>query len=152
MTASRIALLSVPAVLLVAACLSGARATTGPSSTAPGASAPATRVDVTLTDALKIEPATMTVPAGVPVTFVVTNSGATDHEFYLGDEAAQAEHEKEMAEMGGMTHDETEGIAVKAGETKELTYTFAEAGETVAGCHVVGRYAGGMRAAVIVTG
>ena len=40
----------------------------------------------------------MTVPAGVPVTFVVTNSGTTDHEFYLGDEDAQAEHEKEMTE------------------------------------------------------
>ena len=40
-------------------------------------------------------------PGRAPVTFVVTNSGTTDHEFYLGDEAAQAEHEKEMAAMGG---------------------------------------------------
>jgi uncharacterized cupredoxin-like copper-binding protein len=106
---------------------------------------------VTLTDALKIEPSSMTVPAGVPVTFVVTNRGAIEHEFYLGDEAAQTEHEKEMAVMGGMAHDEPEGIAVKPGETKELTYTFAQAGETLAGCHVVGHYAGGMKAAVIVT-
>ena len=71
-----------------------------------------TRVEVTLTDALKIEPAAMAVPAGVPVTFVVTNTGAADHKFYLGDEQAQAEHEKEMAEMGGMTHDEPEGVVV----------------------------------------
>ena len=61
--------------------------------------------------------------------FVVANSGATDHELHLGDEAAQAEHEKEMAAMGGMTHDEPEGIAVKPSETKELTYTFAQAGK-----------------------
>ncbi len=146
-------LLLMSATLLVAACSTGGGATTSPS--APASSIPsaaATRIEVTLTDSLKIEPAAMTVPAGVPVTFVVTNSGATDHEFYLGDEAAQAEHEKEMAEMGGMVHDEPEGIAVKPGETKELTYTFAEPGETLAGCHVAGHYGGGMKASITVAG
>lgn len=153
MIARRLALLLVPGVLLIAACSAGGGATAGPSaSAASAASAPATRIEVTLTDSLKIEPPTMTIPAGVPVTFVVTNSGATDHEFYLGDEAAQAEHEKEMASMGGMTHDEPEGIAVKPGDTKELTYTFAQAGETLAGCHVAGHYGGGMKAAITVTG
>ena len=143
------------AVLVVAACSAGGATSTASSaatSSAPPASAVATRIEVTLTDALRIEPTSMTVPAGVPVTFVVTNSGVTDHEFYLGDEEAQAEHEKEMAEMGGMTHDEPEGIAVEPGETKELTYTFAEAGETLAGCHVAGHYGGGMKATITVTG
>jgi uncharacterized cupredoxin-like copper-binding protein len=153
MTARRLALILVPAVLLIGACSAGGGATTSPSASAvPAASAPTTRVEVTLTDALKIEPPTMTIPAGVPVTFVVTNSGATDHEFYLGDEAAQAEHEKEMASMGGMAHDEPEGIAVKPGETKKLTYTFAQAGETIAGCHVAGHYDGGMKAVIVVAG
>ncbi|MEX2183695.1 MAG: plastocyanin/azurin family copper-binding protein [Chloroflexota bacterium] len=150
MRLARLALISA-AALLVAACSSGGGATSGPSAS-PASSGPATtRIEVNLTDALKIEPASMTVPAGVPVTFVVTNSGLIDHEFYLGDEAAQAEHEKEMAEMGGMAHDEPEGIAVMPGETKELTYTFAEAGETLAGCHVAGHYGGGMKAVVTVT-
>jgi uncharacterized cupredoxin-like copper-binding protein len=106
---------------------------------------------VTLTDALRIEPAAMTVKAGVPVTFVVTNSGTIEHEFYLGDEEAQAEHEQEMAAMGGMGHDEPEGIGVEPGETKELTYTFTEPGQTLAGCHVVGHYDGGMKATITVT-
>jgi uncharacterized cupredoxin-like copper-binding protein len=92
----------------------------------------------------------MTVPAGVPVTFVVTNVGATDHEFYLGDERAQAEHEKAMVGMGGMTQDEPAGIGVKPGETKELTYTFAQAGPTLAGCHVAGHYGAGMEAQITV--
>ena len=143
-------LLLLPAVVLfVAACSSGGAGTTAPSvSSVPSASAEATRIEVTLLDTLKIEPASMTVPAGVAVTFVVTNTGAADHEFYLGDEAAQAAHEKEMISRGGMAHDEPEGIAVKPGETKELTYTFAQAGETLAGCHFVGHYAGGMKAAI----
>jgi uncharacterized cupredoxin-like copper-binding protein len=154
MRLTRLAL--APAVLvLVAACSSSGGAGTGspaPATAAAPPSAPATRVEVSLTDALKIEPAAMTVPAGVPVTFVVTNTGTVDHEFYLGDEEAQAEHEQEMTDMGGMTHDEPEGIAVKPGETKELTYTFAEPGETLAGCHVVGHYGGGMKATITVEG
>lgn len=93
----------------------------------------------------------MTVPAGVPVTFVVTNAGSAEHEFYLGDEAAQAAHEQEMM-SGGMAHDDPAGISVKPGETNELMYTFAEPGETLAGCHVVGHYGGGMKATITVTG
>lgn len=147
---SRLALIPA-AALVVAACSSGG-ATSSPAAS-PSASAPAaqTRIEVELTDALRIEPATMTVPAGVPVTFVVTNAGVLDHEFYLGDDAMQALHEEEMLEMGGMGHDEPEGIAVDPGETKELTYTFDAAGQTVAGCHVTGHYGAGMKAMITVT-
>lgn len=141
MTASRFALAAL--LGLVAACSTGSSASTAPSP-AP------TRLEITLTDTLRIEPATMTVPAGVPVTFVVTNTGVIDHEFYLGDEQAQTEHEQEMQSMGGMMHDEPEGIALDPGETKELTFTFASPGGTLAGCHVAGHYPGGMRAAITV--
>jgi uncharacterized cupredoxin-like copper-binding protein len=159
----------IPAVALLAAACSSGGATSSPAASAapgqpsatpvaaapaasPSASAPAaqTRIEVAMTDTLRFEPATMTVPAGVPVTFVVTNAGVLDHEFYLGDEAMQAHHEEEMLEMGGMGHDEPEGIAVDPGETKELTFTFDMPGTTLAGCHVAGHYAGGMKAAVTV--
>lgn len=139
--------LIVAFALLVVACSSGGAATTP----APSDSVAATRIEVKLTDALRIEPARMTVPAGVPVTFVVTNTGATDHEFYLGDEAAQQAHAAEMASMGGMMHDEPGGIGVMPGVTKELVYTFTSAGGTFAGCHVAGHYAGGMKAEITVT-
>lgn len=146
----------IPAALLLVAACSTAGVTPPtqgrPTASPPPASPADTRIEVTLTDALKIEPASMTVPAGVAVTFVVTNSGVMEHEFYLGDEGAQAEHEKEMVEMGGMAHDEPAGIAVKPGETKELTYTFAEAGQMLAGCHVAGHYGGGMKAQITVEG
>ena len=132
--------------LLVTACGTGGASPAAPSPAAQ------TRIEVNLTDALTIEPATITAPARTPVTFVVTNSGSTEHEFYLGDEEAQAEHEREMAEMGGMTHDEPEGVSVAAGETKELTYTFDAPGTTLAGCHLPGHYAGGMKAEITVGG
>ncbi|HET9519802.1 MAG TPA: plastocyanin/azurin family copper-binding protein [Candidatus Limnocylindrales bacterium] len=145
MDRSRLALLPI-AALLVAACSSGG----GTSSPAASSAAAQTRIEVDLADTLRFEPGSMTVPAGVPVTFVVTNGGVLDHEFYLGDEGMQAHHEEEMLEMGGMGHDEPGGIAVDPGETKELTYTFEKPGMTLVGCHVAGHYAGGMKATIAV--
>ena len=105
-----------------------------------------------LTDALKMEPAEMTVKAGHPVKFVVTNAGTTDHEFYLGDDAAQEAHEMEMmASMGPMSMDESAGFTLKPGETMELTYTFPAAGAFLAGCHENNHYAGGMKAMITVS-
>ena len=157
----RIATAALLVVALVAGC-SGTPAptsapttaqTTAPTAAAtsvPTSTAAVTRVEVTVTDSLRMEPAEMRVPAGVPVTFVVTNTGVLPHEFYLGDEDAQAEHEEEMAAMPGMTHDEPDGIGLDPGETKELTYTFEAAGVVLAGCHVPGHYGAGMKAVITV--
>ena len=145
-----------PALILVVAACSGGGATASPSVAAasPSAAGPAgpaaQTIEVKLTDSLRMEPAEITVKAGQPVTFVLTNAGAVDHEFYLGDEAAQAEQEQLMA-SGQMAHDTPEGISLKPGETKELTYTFEAPGQTLAGCHVAGHYAGGMKAMITVT-
>ena len=158
----RIATAVLLVVAFVVAACSGAQASpsapTATPSSAPSVSAtdplPSgaanTRIEVELTDALRMEPAEMRVPAGLPVTFVVTNTGVLPHEFYLGDEQAQAEHEEEMAAMPGMAHDEPEGIGLDPGETKELTYTFEAPGTILAGCHVPGHYGAGMKAVITV--
>lgn len=118
----------------------------------PCAGAEGIRIAVTLDDMMRIEPALMSVPAGVPVTFVVTNLGGIEHEFVLGDEAAQQEHEAAMQHMGGtMAMDDPDAIVVAPGATKELTVVFGEPGEMIAGCHVPGHYAAGMRAVITVT-
>ena len=149
----RLPLIAAIAVAL-AACSGGSTSTptTAPSAAtaspgAGGSSATAVEVTVKLTDALKMEPASISVKAGVPVRFVVTNSGATDHEFFLGDEAAQMGHGQEMSAMPGM-NDGHAGIGLKAGETKTLEYTFAKAGSYLAGCHIGGHYAAGMMATI----
>lgn len=133
--------------LLLAACSGGAGSSVPPVSAVPSAVA-STRIAVQLTDALKMEPAALTVPAGVAVTFVVTNTGAIEHEFFIGDEAAQTQHESEM-QVAGM-HEDPNGITLKAGETKELTHTFAAGESSIAGCHVAGHYTGGMKATITV--
>jgi uncharacterized cupredoxin-like copper-binding protein len=152
MRLSRLALVPA-AVLLVAACSTAAAPT--PSSVpaaSPSAGSPAVQaVEVTLSDSLRMDPATMTFRPGRPIHFVITNTGSTNHEFYLGDEAAQTAHDGEMGGMAGMTQDEAHGIGVMPGETKTLDYTFAAPGTYQAGCHLNGHYAAGMRAAITVT-
>lgn len=148
-------LVPLAVIAVIAAACSGGGATPAPATAAPAASveatAAATRIEVTLTDGLKIEPASMTVPAGVPVTFVVTNTGKITHEFVLGDEADQMEHEEEMASGGmDMGGDDAQSVSVDPGQVKELTITFDKPGATLAGCHVVGHYPAGMKATVTI--
>lgn len=67
--------------------------------------------------------------------------------------AGSPEHEASAHRV--VPHDpspQPEGIAVKPGKTKDLTYTFAQADEPLAGCHVVGHHGGGMKATVTVSG
>jgi uncharacterized cupredoxin-like copper-binding protein len=111
-------------------------------------------VRIDATDDLRFTPAEIDVTQGETVAFVVTNPGALPHEFVIGDEAVQAEHEQEMAdgeeemeEMG----DEPYAIDVPPGETATLVYTFEEPGTTLVGCHVPGHYDAGMRGTITVT-
>jgi uncharacterized cupredoxin-like copper-binding protein len=149
---SRYLLALLVAVALAAAACSGGASPEPETSEAPSDGAAATTIDVQLTDALKIEPEVIDVPAGASVTFVVSNTGTTEHEFVVGDEEVQQEHEDEMAEgmEGEMMEDMANAVHLEPGETKELTMTFSDAGSTLAGCHVVGHYAAGMKATINV--
>lgn len=153
----------VRAALMLAVAVAAAACSSGTSSSpaAPTAASPTPAtsavsaggvrdIAVTLTDALRFEPATFEVKAGERVGFMVTNAGKIRHEFFIGDEDAQREHEAEMASMG-MAHDEENGISVDPGQTKQLEVTFDAPGETLVGCHEPGHYAGGMRATITIT-
>lgn len=109
-------------------------------------------VQVEMTDELRFEPAEFTFQAGETVRFEVTNAGQIVHEFLIGDEAAQDEFEMEMSEGDGMAHDTDAGVSVEPGESETFEYTFAEAGDLLAGCHEPGHYGGGMKATITVEG
>ena len=113
----------------------------------PTAERPRT-VQVRMTDELRFEPAQFTAQAGETVRFEVTNTGQLTHEFLIGDQAAQDEFEVQMS--GGMAHDSAAGVSVEPGETETFEYTFAEAGELLAGCHELGHFDGGMVATITV--
>lgn len=107
-------------------------------------------IEIQMLDALVFEPATVEVRVGETVTFAVVNAGQLPHDFTLGDEAAQAEHEEEMS--GGMAgHEEPNVLELEAGESGELTWHFTQAGTIFYGCHVPGHYAAGMRGTISIT-
>ena len=113
---------------LVSACSGGAATSVSPSvsqpTSAPSA-ASARSVAVKLLDALEMDPGELTVKVGETVQFVVTNAGAINHEFFIGDTAAQDVHEEDMMKAGGtMMHDEENGITVPPGQTKKIEHTF----------------------------
>ena len=109
-------------------------------------------VEITMSD-IAFAPAAVTVAKGETVTFRFTNTGKLTHDAFLGDAAAQAEHEKDMNAGGGHGgHGGDDAITVEAGKTGTLTHTFDEAGTTEIGCHEPGHYGAGMKVVVTVTG
>jgi len=104
---------------------------------------------------IKFDTTTLTVDAGRTVEFHFTNTGKVPHDAFIGDAAAQADHEKEMAAMAGMpgmSHSADEpAVTVAPGTTATLTYTFDTPGTYEIGCHQPGHYAAGMKITVTVT-
>ena len=81
------------------------------------------------------------------VRFVIHNTDPIDHEFILGDQAVQDRHETGTERRHGAIPGE---VTILAGSTAETTYTFAEPGTVLFGCHLPGHYAYGMRGTVTV--
>ncbi|MGI8517495.1 MAG: cupredoxin domain-containing protein [Acidimicrobiia bacterium] len=107
-------------------------------------------IEITATDQLVFEPADVTVSSGETITFRIVNQGNLLHDFTLGDQATQDEHEAEMAAMGGMAHDLPNVVNIPAGQTVELTWSFPDGGIVLIGCHQPGHYPAGMKGRVFV--
>jgi P-type Cu+ transporter len=112
---------------------------------------PVTRtIQVETTDALRFVPDHIEVRAGETIAFEVRNAGAVPHEFFIGTNEDQLEHEREMA-SGAPMHAEPGQVDVPAGQTVRLVYTFDEPGTLEYGCHVPGHYPAGMRGTITIT-
>ena len=109
-------------------------------------------IEIDANDDFTFFPEGVAVTAGETVTFRVTNTGVIPHDFVLGDEEMQIEHEAEMAEMSGdmAMHDEPNAFVLEPGETKEMTWHMTATGDVLFGCHQTGHYAAGMKGTVIV--
>lgn len=150
----RASLIGAMAVFL-AACGGSKDESSAESSSASGQASSARTVDVEMKD-IAYAPTSVDVKAGEKVTFNFRNTGAIAHDAFVGDAAAQEDHEKEMSEKksSGMDHDKSankNALTVEPGKTASLPYTFDKAGSVLVGCHQPGHYAAGMKIQVNVT-
>jgi uncharacterized cupredoxin-like copper-binding protein len=137
---------------LAGAC--GDDSQTAESAAADGGTTPtgSRTVNVAMED-IKFDQPILTVRTGDTIDFRFINTGQIPHDAFVGDTAAQMEHETEMAEMGDAGgHDgEEPAVVVQPGDSGELSYTFTEPGTYEVGCHQPGHYAAGMKIDVTVT-
>ena len=128
----------------------------GNSSTTAGTKSAPRTVKIEMRDTA-FSPGKVDIKAGETVRFVFTNDGALTHDAFIGNKAAQVDHEMEMRQMGGMGHNghdpmsDEDATTVKPGKTGEITYTFGASSKLLIGCHEEGHYAAGMHIAINMT-
>ncbi|GBD07829.1 Auracyanin-A [Candidatus Thermoflexus japonica] len=116
------------------------------------------------------KPARLELPAGQTVTLQLINKGQVEHEFMVGREVEQHEHEGKMegfsqdffagmevtytVEKGKVEREEEHGFEVELEPGGKATLTFTvpsdRKGEWEIGCFVPGHYEAGMKGVLIV--
>ena len=96
----------------------------------------------------QFEETALTVPHGVPVTFVLVNEDPIEHEWLIGDAAFHERHRHGTEAHHGARPNE---ISLKPLETVRTTLIFAEPGSRLYICHLPGHEAYGMVGTLTVT-
>ena len=91
----------------------------------------------------------VTVRAGQPVTFVLTNEDPIDHEWIVGDAAVHERHRTGTEPVHASRPTE---VTIPAGTTVSTTVRFTTPGTYLYICHLPGHEAYGMVGTVTVTG
>ena len=119
-----------------------------------GSDAPPTRVAAKSGDTVKVVMTDnafsideLDVRVGSVITFVFDNQGAVGHEAVIGNRAAQDMH----MSNGHAGMDPDSSVEVGRAQRRSLTYTFADTGVMIVGCHQPGHYEAGMKFVVRVT-
>jgi uncharacterized cupredoxin-like copper-binding protein len=113
-----------------------------------GAAADPTTVEIRIHFS-RFTPEAVTVPAGRPITFVLSNEDPIDHEWIVGDAALHERHR--TGTEPSHTSRPTE-VSIDALGTRTTTVTFAKPGSYTFICHLPGHEAYGMTGTVTVTG
>ena len=88
----------------------------------------------------RFEPSQVSVPAGVPVTFLIVNDDPIDHEWLVGDAAFHARHRASGEPVHGDRPDE---VSLPALSSRTTTLTLAAGGHIFI-CHFPGHEDYGM--------
>jgi uncharacterized cupredoxin-like copper-binding protein len=120
---------------------------------APGAKKGARLIEVTTDETddgrMVFTPPEFRVKRGENVHFRIRNAGDTDHEFVIGTVAENREHAEVMKKFPDMEHGESpNAVRLAPGETGDIYWRFAKAGELEARCMIPGHAEAGMVAKI----
>ena len=119
----------------------------------PGVEAEVTRtVTIDMSDAMRFNPAGISVKRGQTVRFVVKNSGKLKHELVLGTAKELLKHSEVMKKYPEMEHADANMVTVQPGATGEVIWQFTKAGKVDFACLQPGHYDAGMKGRVTVAG
>lgn len=133
-------LVAVAALPIVVVGAAAAASGGGPTTRLP------TTVEITMRYS-RFEPASVVVPAGVPVTFVLRNDDPIDHEWIVAEPAVHERHRTSTELVHGDVPTE---IPVDAGTVRRTTVTFDRPGTLAFICHLPGHEAYGMTGSVTI--
>src|SRR6476619_2131236 len=94
------------------------------------------------------DPAEIRVPAGRPITFVITNTDPIDHEWIVGDAAL---HERHRTGTEPVHNARPTEISIPARSERRTTITFAATDTLQYICHLPGHEAYGMVGVLSIT-
>lgn len=111
---------------------------------------------------IRFDTAKLDFKVGETIRFVIVNNGEQPHEFTIGDathKETAREMMRHMIEMGmdpvatehaAMHASAGNTVTLDAGETKELVWTFTEAGSFEFSCNLIGHSEVGMKGGIVV--
>ena len=89
----------------------------------------------------RFDPTEISVPVGLPVTFVIDNTDPIDHEWIVADDA---NHQRHRTGTEPAHEERPTEISIDAGATRTTTITFETIGTFAFICHLPGHEAYGM--------
>jgi len=117
----------------------------------PGMAKNVTRtIAVTLTDAMRFTPNTLTIKQGETVRLRITNAGKIPHEFVLGTPEEIDEHAAMMRAMPDMVHTDASSARLAPGKTADIVWHFGKPGKFLYACLIAGHREAGMQGTVTV--
>jgi uncharacterized cupredoxin-like copper-binding protein len=113
----------------------------------PGKGTPDRKVSVSMKDSMRFvfNPELGVLRNGETIEFRVTNDGAIEHEFSIGNAEDQVKHAQMMQKMPGMKHDDPNAVSLAPGESASLSWKFMGQDTVVFACNFPGHFEAGMK-------
>ena len=119
----------------------------------PGKGTPDRQIKVSMLDTMRFvfEPELKSLKHGETIEFVVTNNGAIQHEFSIGNAVDQVKHAEMMRKMPNMKHEDPNTVSLAAGESARLKWKFMGDDTVVFACNIPGHFEAGMKQVLPIT-